>query len=232
MLDRRTLLKLIASGTAFSAVSSQAVLSAKTPGKRYAMVFDVRKCTGCLSCTVNCSIENQTQPGRERTVVTQLSLTSDEGPAVIALPNQCNQCEDPSCVKACPVKATFKRPEDGIVVIDYDRCIHCMNCVKACPYGARKEDPERKNPPEKCNFCIHRLNEGLLPACVESCIGGARYFGDLNDENSVVSQLIKNNKTYVLLESAGTHPNIFYIGLPEKFEDKKWLSADSKEWQR
>ena len=231
MLDRRTLLKLIASGTAFTAVSPQVVL-AKTPGKHYAMVFDVRKCTGCLSCTVNCSIENQTEPGRERTVVNQLSLKNDDGAAMIALPNQCNHCENPTCVKACPVKATYKRPEDGIVVIDYDKCIHCMNCTKACAYGARKPDPAHKNPPEKCNFCIHRLDEGLLPVCVESCIGGARTFGDLNDENSEVYQLIKNNKPYVLLESAGTKPNIFYIGLPENFEDKKWLQADFKNWQR
>ena len=118
------------------------------------------------------------------------------------------------------------------MVIDYDKCIHCMNCTKACAYGARKPDPAHKNPPEKCNFCIHRLDEGLLPVCVESCIGGARTFGDLNDENSEVYQLIKNNKPYVLLESAGTKPNIFYIGLPENFEDKKWLQADFKNWQR
>lgn len=231
MLDRRTLLKMMLSGTAFALVSPEVVL-AKTKGKRYAMVFDVRKCTGCLSCTVNCSIENCTEPGRNRTTVNQLSVKTDSGVSVIALPNQCNHCDEPTCVKACPVQATYKRPEDGIVVIDYDKCIHCMNCTKACAYGARKADPTHQNPPEKCNFCIHRVSEGLLPACVESCIGGARYFGDLNDENSEVSQLIKNNKTYVLLESAKTHPNIYYIGLPEIFSDVKWLNADPTEWQR
>lgn len=231
MIERRTLLKLIASGCLFKIVSSEAVL-AKTPGKRYAMVFDVRKCTGCLSCTVNCSIENNTEPGRERTVVSQLSFKNAGNISMIALPNQCNHCEEPSCVKVCPVKATYKRPEDGIVVIDYDKCIHCMSCTKACAYGARKADPEHKNPPEKCNFCIHRLQDGLLPVCVESCIGGARYFGDLNDEKSEVHQLIKNNKTYVLLESAGTGPNIYYIGLPEKFSDAQWLFNDTKQWQR
>lgn len=231
MIDRRTLLKLIASGGAFKLVSSEAVL-AKTPGKRYAMVFDVRKCTGCLSCTVNCSIENQTEPGRERTLVSQLTVSNGEKVSMIALPNQCNQCEEPSCVKVCPVKATYKRQEDGIVVIDYDKCIHCMSCTKACPYGARKADPEHKVPPEKCNFCIHRLQDGLLPVCVESCIGGARYFGDLNDESSEVCQLIKNHKTYVLLKSAGTKPNIYYIGLPEKFSDLQWLFNDAKQWQR
>lgn len=231
MLDRRTLLKLIASGTAFSLVPSAKVL-AQTKGKRYAMVVDVRKCTGCLSCTVNCSIENRTDPGRNRTVVSQFPVKTDKGVSMIAFPNQCNHCDEPSCVKVCPVKATYKRESDGIVVIDYDKCIRCMACTKACAYGARKEDPTHKTPPEKCNFCIHRVSQGLLPVCVESCIGRARYFGDLNDPDSEVYKLIKNNKTYVLLSSLNTHPNIYYIGLPEAFEDAKALSVDPKDWQR
>ncbi|WP_346744422.1 4Fe-4S dicluster domain-containing protein [uncultured Turicimonas sp.] len=231
MLDRRTLLKLIATGTAFTFIPSSLIL-AKTKGKRYAMVIDVRKCTGCLSCTVNCTIENCTLPGVFRTEVSQFTIEGEGGASVVSLPHQCNHCDKPSCVTVCPVKATYKRPEDGIVVIDYDKCIHCMACTKACGYGARKPDPTHKNPPEKCNFCIHRVEAGLLPACVESCIGGARFFGDLNDPESEVYQLIKSNKTAVLLNEQGTGPNIYYIGLPEPFEAQKALKVLSTDWQR
>ena len=231
MLNRRSLIKVAAGGAVLTHIPSS-ILLAKTPGKRYAMVIDVRRCTGCLSCTVNCSIENKVPQGRARTEVPQITVTNGTSAAVIAMPHQCNHCENPPCTKVCPVKATYKRPEDGLVVIDYNKCIHCMACVPACPYGARIEDPSHKNPPEKCNFCIHRLSEGLLPACVESCIGKARVFGDLNDHASAVSKLVKDNKVYALLDKAGTRPNILYIGLPSWIEDKAMLAAKASDWQR
>lgn len=223
---------MLAASSAFTLVPSSQLL-AKTPGKRYVMIFDVRRCTGCLSCTVNCNIENNVPAGRSRTEVNQAIVQdSKTGSAVIAMPNQCNHCDNPPCTAVCPVKATYKRPEDGIVVIDYDKCIHCQACVKACPYGARKADPQMKTPPEKCNFCIHRLEQGLLPACVESCIGKARIFGDLNDPTSEVYRLVKENKVYALLSKLGTKPNIFYIGLPEDIDDKAMLDLKATDWQR
>ncbi len=225
MFDRRSFLKLLSSGATLALVPS-AELLAKTPGKRYAMVFDVRRCTGCLSCTVNCSIENNVPEGRARTAVVQQTVQGKKGTAILSMPNQCNHCENPSCVKVCPVKATYKREEDGIVVIDYDRCIHCMACVSACPYHARKADPTHQVPPEKCNFCIHRVQEGLLPSCVESCIGGARVFGDLNDPTSEVYELVKSNKVYTLLNKYDTRPNIYYIGLPEVLNEEEILTTN------
>lgn len=222
---------MAAGGAVFTVVPSAQLLAA-TPGKRYAMVFDVRRCTGCLSCTVNCSIENNTPAQRARTEVNQMTVKSDRGYAVVAFPHQCNHCKNPPCVKVCPVGATYKRKEDGIVVIDYDKCIHCQACVPACPYGERKIDPERKNPPEKCNFCIHRVEQGLLPACVESCIGKARVFGDLNDPKSKIYKLVKENKVYALLPKFGTEPSIYYIGLSEVFDDKATLELKSTDWQR
>ncbi len=231
MLDRRSILKMAAGGALFSLVPS-AQLLAQTPGKRLAMVFDVRRCTGCLSCTVSCAMENQTAPGRGRTRVTQMSVKTDNGVAALAVPNQCNQCDKPPCVEVCPADATYKRKEDGIVVINHDECIACQSCVEACPYGARRIDEEYENPPEKCNFCIHRVTAGLLPACVETCIGEARVFGDLNDPNSKVSQLVKDNKVYAMLPKEGTMPNIFYIGLPENSNDKEILALNFLEWQR
>ena len=135
---------MMAAGTAFTLIPS-AQLLAKTPGKRYAMVFDVRRCTGCLSCTVSCAMENKTPVGRSRTDVSQVTVTGKSfGSAVLPMPHQCNHCDNPPCVAVCPAKATYKRPEDGIVVIDYNKCIHCQACTKACPYGARKADPEFK----------------------------------------------------------------------------------------
>lgn len=103
-------------------------------------------------------------------------------------------------------------------------------CVNACPYGARKKDPEMKNPPEKCNFCIHRLEAGLLPSCVETCIGHARLIGDINDPKSEVYKILKTEKAYRLLASAGTCPNIYYIGLPE-IDDKHMLETPAPRWQ-
>jgi tetrathionate reductase subunit B len=231
MLNRRSILKMAAGGVLLSLVPSSQLL-AKTSGKRLAMVFDVRRCTGCLSCTVSCAIENQTDPGRGRTRVNQASIDTTTGIATLAVPNQCNHCEKPSCVDVCPVGATYKRKEDGIVVIDHEECIHCQLCVDACPYGARRKDETLATPPEKCNFCIHRVTAGLLPACVETCIGEARTFGDLNDPESKISQLVKDNKVYAMLAEEGTLPNIFYIGLPENSKDKEILALNFLDWQR
>lgn len=231
MLDRRSILKMVTGGIALTLIPSSQVF-AQTSGKRLVMVFDVRRCTGCMSCTVSCAIENQTDAGRNRTRVSQASIEQDDGFVTLAVPLQCNHCSNPVCVEVCPADATYKREEDGIVVIDYDKCIHCQRCVKACPYGARQKDIHYKKPPEKCNFCIHRVSEGLLPTCVETCIGEARNFGDLNDPNSTVSKLIKNNDVYAMLASEGTQPNIFYIGLPEQTNDKEILSINFLDWQR
>ncbi|CAM4175239.1 4Fe-4S dicluster domain-containing protein [Shewanella insulae] len=231
MLDRRSILKMAAGGALLSLVPAS-TLQAKTLGKRYAMVFDVRRCTGCLSCTVSCSVENQTEAGRCRTRVNQASLSLGERIATLAVPNQCNQCDNPVCTQVCPVEATYKRKEDGIVVIDHEECIHCQLCVDACPYGARRKDESLDNPPEKCNFCIHRVTQGLLPACVETCIGGARTFGDLNDPDSQVSKLVRDNKVYAMLSEAGTSPNIFYIGLPTSTDDQAILNLNYLDWQR
>ncbi len=231
MLDRRSLLKMVGGGAAFALVPSASLL-AKTPGKRLAMLIDVRRCTGCLSCTVSCSIENQVPAGRPRTVVAQATVGDGKVAATLAVPNQCNHCDNPPCVPVCPAGATYKRKEDGIVVIDYDKCVHCQSCVAACPYGARRKDETFKAPPEKCNFCIHRVQAGLLPACVESCIGGARIFGDLNDAKSEIAKRVRENKVYALQTQLGTAPNVFYIGLPQPSDDKAILSMNSLDWQR
>ena len=150
----------------------------------------------------------------------------------------------PPCVKACPeypkaerkvyltpegkkirysIGATYKRP-DGAILIVNDLCIGCGKCIKACPYGARYFDPnvlltrkdkEGKYGIGKCSLCVHRLDQGLEPACVKSCVGRSRIFGDLNDPGSEVSKLIKNNPVKVMKPDKKTSPNVYYIDLDD-----------------
>jgi len=143
-------------------------------------------------------------------------------------PVLCNHCDKPSCVKACPTKATFVEPKYGIVAMDFHRCIGCRFCMAACPFGARSfnwRDPrpfiKHYNPEfptrmrgvvEKCNFCGERLALGLEPACVEACQGtGAMVFGDLNDPQSEVRKVLDKEFTIQRKPSAGTVPSVFYI---------------------
>lgn len=192
-------------------------------GKRYAMVVDLRKCVGCQACTVGCSIENQAPIGQFRTTVKQYEVTLDDGSTAFQdvksfmLPRLCNHCDNPPCVAVCPVQATFQR-EDGIVMVDNSRCVACAYCVQACPYDARFINEETLTA-DKCTFCAHRLEDGLLPACVETCVGGARVIGDINDPNSAVSRLLAEHQKdiKVLKPNENTKPHVFYIGMNERF---------------
>lgn len=186
---------------------------------RYAMLIDLRRCIGCQSCTVSCAIENQTPQGEFRTTVNQYQVRQAEGDVVtnVLLPRLCNHCDNPPCVPVCPVQATFQR-EDGIVVIDNTRCVGCAYCVQACPYDARFINHETQTA-DKCTFCVHRLEAGLLPACVESCVGGARIIGDLQDPHSRLRQLLDQHKDEirVLKPEGNTSPHVFYLGLDAAF---------------
>ena len=138
----------------------------------------------------------------------------------------CNHCENPPCCRACPTKATFKRESDGIVLMDFHRCIGCRFCMAACPYGSRsfnfrdprpfikeqnKEFPTRmKGVVEKCNFCAERLAVGKIPACVEVS-NGAIAFGDLYDPESEVRELLRTNYTIRRKQNLGTEPSVYYI---------------------
>ena len=124
--------------------------------------------------------------------------------------------DNPACVPVCPVKATWK-DDNGVVVIDKSKCIGCGACVKACPYGDRFLDPVKKKA-DKCDFCFRRIEQGLQPACVETCVGGARIFGDLADPASQVSQLASSKDAKLLNPGSGTRPQVFYIGLDHAIE--------------
>ena len=192
-------------------------------GKRFGMLVDMRKCIGCQACTVSCSVENQPPIGQFRTSVLQYEVDQPDNsmPAMVSLPRLCNHCDEPPCVPVCPVQATFQRT-DGIVLVDNERCVGCGYCVQACPYDARFINHETQTA-DKCTFCEHRLEAGLLPACVESCVGGARVIGDLNDAHSEINQRMNaykeahKDEIKVLKPGMKTKPHVFYIGLPDEF---------------
>ena len=209
-------------------------------GPQWGMVIDLQKCVGCDSCTVACKAENRTPPGINYNVVLETEQGTFPNVTRVNVPRPCMQCDEPPCVTVCPVNATYKG-DDGIVVIDADRCIGCRYCITACPYGARSFDfgesytdemqgydevqsPEwgqdrgergPYTPPvgtvRKCTFCMHRLARGEEPACVETCIGDARFFGDMSDPESKVSQLAADPRAYRLKEELGTRPRVHYL---------------------
>ncbi len=197
---------------------------------RWGMVIDLKKCIGCRTCAVACKVENGVGPGIFWRDVLIYESGKYPTPRRDYVPKMCMHCKDPMCKKVCPTGATQQRA-DGIVWVDYDQCIGCRACVVACPYEARTyrhEDetyfPEGPTPYElhhyqeqqtgvvqKCHFCMHRVDQGLQPACVDVCLAKACYFGDLDDPNSEVSRLIATRHGYVLLYEAGTDPSVFYL---------------------
>jgi Fe-S-cluster-containing dehydrogenase component len=157
----------------------------------------------------------------------ELAPQNVRGTPVVVL---CNHCQRPPCVRVCPTQATWKRPGDGIVMIDMHRCIGCRYCLAACPYGARNfhfVDPTpyighlneefptaTKGVVDKCNFCVERLAKGRLPACVEACrqLGSrALVFGDLNDPKSEASNILRSRYALRRKPELGTGPNVYYL---------------------
>jgi len=186
---------------------------------QYGMLIDTRRCIGCHSCTVACKAEYDVPLGSSRSWVAYVEKGDYPNVSRNFLPQLCNHCSTPYCVPVCPTvpRATYKREEDGIVVVDSDLCIGCKNCVQACPYEARFMNPVT-GVADKCDFCVHRVSQGLTPACVETCIGGARIFGDLNDPDSEISRMIATNTVSVLKPKIGTQPNVFYIAADDPDE--------------
>src|ERR1035437_175455 len=226
---RRDIIKLAGLGAvAVTAAAITEKVFAEEPEAsptRWAMVIDLRKCYGCHSCSAACKSGNNVQIGNFRSWVVQV----EKGQYPLAerdfLPRLCNQCENPACVRVCPTTATYKRP-DGIVEIDKSICIGCRYCVNACPFGMRsfgwrrgydkgKEDyPARRyGVTDKCDFCFHRLENGMVPSCVNTCPAKARIIGNIKDKNSEVYKLIDENPTQRLLPDLGTDPHVYYIGL-------------------
>ena len=241
---RRDMLKVAALGAAAIAGAklfqeAEASGSAPKGEHQWAMVIDQSKCTGCGYCTLACQAHNDTAPDHKWNQVLE---AGELGGHKVFLARPCMQCTHAPCVEVCPVAASYYRP-DGIVMMDYDRCIGCRYCEVACPYQARVFNwekfegenpavPERGQPeverrprgvPEKCAFCYHRIDRGLAqglkpgvdeaatPACVVACPTGARMFGDLNDHESNVSQILRECFSYRLRDDLGTGARVYYL---------------------
>ncbi len=256
-IDRRKFIKLsgvAALGLAGHALGDSLSLSDSTTvkpsyehplvGKRWAMVIDLQKCRqheGCRDCITACHKEHNVPDfGNPKDEVKwiweesfehafheqELDYVGDElkHSHVLLL---CNHCDNPPCTRVCPTQATWKREEDGIVMMDWHRCIGCRYCVAACPYGSRSfnwRDPRpfikeiqpdyptrMRGVVEKCTFCEERLAKGQLPVCVEACKEKALVFGDLEDPNSEVRELLQSRFAIRRKPSLGTHPEVYYL---------------------
>jgi len=180
-----------------------------TQRKKYAIIVDAAKCIDCKACMVACKVENNVPEGFWRNWINVLGGENGSFRTEYQ-PTQCMQCDDPSCVAACPVNATYKQ-DDGLVVIDPEKCIGCGNCVTACPYKARYRNP-KKRIADKCDFCEDRLKRGKEPACVVTCPTKSRIFGDMNDPASPVAQMKKKVKLIqITAPHINTRPNIYYF---------------------
>lgn len=203
--------------------------------RRWAFVIEQDRCIGCEACMVACSVENNVPRGKYRNWVINTPI-SGKFPDLEQeyIPGNCLHCDDPPCVTACPTGASYTR-EDGLVLIDADICIGCRYCIAACPYGARYRNDEL-GVVDKCSACVHRLDAGRPPACVETCIGGSRHFGDLNDPESKVSKLLATGRAKPFHPETGTGPQFYYItSAPESHDTipvKEEANAMTHLWQK
>ncbi|MDG7007430.1 MAG: 4Fe-4S dicluster domain-containing protein [Nitrososphaerota archaeon] len=217
---------------------------------RYGMVVDLNRCVACTGCVAACAVYHNLPNG----ILWNKVVYSEEGrfPGVrrLQMPKACQQCDNTPCVKVCPTGATYKRA-DGIVMVDYSKCIGCKYCVAACPYDARSflanitpwydsgftslenlSPNQQAGVAQKCTFCADKIDAGVkagstpgvdrnaTPACVNTCPVGARYFGDLDDPNSNVSQIIASSRAQQLLPDLGTQPKVYYIPLTKSVTAK------------
>ncbi len=175
----------------------------------YGFVIDNRKCIGCHACTVACKSEHDVPIGVNRTWVKYIEKGEFPNTRRVFSVMRCNHCEDAPCVEICPVGALFIR-EDGIVDFNRERCIGCKSCTQACPYNSIYIDPDTDTA-AKCNFCAHRVDMGLRPACVNVCPEQAIIQGDLDDPNSEITKLLSRQQVQARKVEKGTVPKLYYI---------------------
>ncbi len=175
---------------------------------RYAMAMDTRKCVGCSACVLACKAENNVPEGYNRSwVVSEVKGTFPNLSAELRT-ERCNHCDAAPCLRVCPTGATF-RVDGGIVLVDPERCTGCKACIASCPYDARFVHPDGHV--DKCSFCFHRVERGEQPACTEVCPTNSLTFGDLDDPDSAIGQLLSTRQWRIDKAEAGTLPNIFFL---------------------
>ncbi|MDP6957850.1 MAG: polysulfide reductase NrfD [Planctomycetota bacterium] len=186
---------------------------------RYGFIIDQTRCIGCHACTVACKSENEVPLGTFRTWVKYVEKGSFPDTRRHFAVLRCNQCDNAPCMAICPTKALFRR-EDGIVDFDSSACIGCKSCMQACPYDALYIDP-LSNTAAKCNYCSHRVDKGLEPACAVVCPTQAIIPGDLDDPLSKIAQTLGRNPVQVRKPDQGTKPKVFYIGAESTLLDPR-----------
>jgi len=242
-IDRRGFLKMSAAA-GLAGCAPVTLFAAAAGPRRWAMIVDLKKCReqdACSLCVSAChKAHNVPDIGNSKDEVKWIWKDSFEsafpeqvhdfqpeaqrhGPALL----MCNHCDKPPCVGVCPTRATWKRETDGLVMMDWHRCIGCRYCMAACPYGSRSfnwRDPRpflreittdfptrMRGVVEKCNFCEERLERGEWPACVKACTAGALTFGDIHDPASPAKRLLQSNFTIRRKPGLGTLPQVYYI---------------------
>lgn len=177
---------------------------------RYGFAIDQRTCIGCHACTVACKTEHAIPVGQFRTWVKYVEKGQYPDTTREMGIMRCNHCTDAPCVTGCPTQALFIR-DDGIVDFDNSRCIGCKMCMQACPYDAIYIDDETHTA-AKCNFCAHRIDAGLEPACVQVCPTQSIWMGDIDDPTSGISRMLSITPVNVRTPEQGTRPNVYYVG--------------------
>lgn len=205
---------------------------------KYGMAIDTKRCTGCNMCSMSCRVDhNLPNDVLYSTAVTDGSDYFRVPTGVY--PNDlkmmfytmgCQHCDNPACVEVCPTGAAYKREEDGLVLIDNEKCIGCKSCIAACPYegvrtllsseptypldfqiGDHRAQEHIPNTVEKCTFCSERLDDDERPLCIDLCPAVARYFGDLDDSASEISKVLSERDYDQLLTEQGTGPCVYFL---------------------
>jgi Fe-S-cluster-containing dehydrogenase component len=234
----------IAAATGLAGFASGNPIARAVASRRWAMIVDLKKCRekeGCSICMAACHrTHNVPLIGNSKDEVKWVWKESFENafveqdhdfqaderrrsPVLV----MCNHCDAPPCVAVCPTRATWKRETDGLVMMDWHRCIGCRYCMAACPYGSRSfnwRDPRpfireitaafptrMRGVVEKCNFCEERITRGKMPACVEACSAGALAFGDLRDAGAPIRQVLRSSYTIRRRPGLGTQPQVYYM---------------------
>lgn len=176
---------------------------------RFGMAIDTTKCVGCMDCVVACKTENSVPEGFNRDWIVYDAKGKFPTIQMEIRSERCNHCDNPPCVDCCPTGASHVEEFGKLVQVEGELCIGCKACIAACPYDARFIHLEGYA--DKCTFCIHRVKEGLDPACVSVCPTHCMTFGDLDDPQSKISRLLNSRKSHSLNPEAGTKPRIWYL---------------------